>query len=474
MSKSLPSSYEKLQSNTSDRARWATLAEREISAHFEEWGNCQSSYDATFKSPKHIGSGTYGSVYKAFLSNKKYAKYPIAVKRSANQEINEARRMVLVSSIVEAGYNPHFSLLFTHFHCEEAKSRVQPNSLSYLESVPVIKKLQERYQELAAISKKDATLLAEYEEIPRRINKIIKERMPTVEEIKWISNVKHSLATKLGTTLESPSLLGTQASSLENSIRTLQGGVRGNGNEFAMFKVADYIFKEMVARRQESAQTKPYELFAMEYIDGQTLFDWIKSKPPQPAIISCIFQTCMALLSLLSYFGIVQNDLNMNNIMYNKVPAQTTYSYRIGDVVYTVPLHGHLFKVIDFGLSTNVNHKPYCEGAEWFTKCTAWSRDFLEFFYKLGVQYVYYAGSEVGKWCMYGYNLFAKGAPKSVDAVVDILNTLFSADVMKQHGLKPINTREDGDMVFDVVATQERRQQVMNIALHKRWIENAQ
>lgn len=464
---SLPSSYEKLQASISDRARWATIAEREITANFEEWGSCQASYETTFKSAKEVGAGTYGVVYKTFLKNNRYP-YPIAVKRTLGQEIEEAKRMVLVSSIAEAGFNPHFTMLYSHFHCEEMKSRVR-TGLSYLESVPVIKQLQQRHQELAAISNKSADLLAVYEDIPRQINTIIKERVPTVEEINWITGVKHALATKLGTLLESPSI--ATPSSIE-SISILQT-TNPNGNELAMFKVADYLFKEMLNRRQEIGQVKPYEFISQEFIDGQTLFDWIKSKPPQRAIISCIFQVCMAILSLLSYFGIVQNDLNMNNIMYNNVPKHTTYSYRVGDVVYSVPLHGKLFKIIDFGLATTVNHKPYCVGNDWFQKCTGFNRDFLEFFYKVSIQYVYYVGSDIGKWTSYAYNLFLSKAPNSVDDVVEIIHNIFSADTMKKYELIPIkiSTPSTSD-TFEVIANPDRRKKVMNIALQKKYIEN--
>jgi len=464
--KGLPSSYEKLQASISHRAKWATIAEREITENFEEWGSCQASYETTFKSAKEVGAGTYGVVYKTFLKNNRYP-YPIAVKRTLGQEIEEAKRMVLVSSIAEAGFNPHFTMLYSHFHCEEMKSRVR-TGLSYLESVPVIKQLQQRHQELASMSEKNIELSAEYEEIPRKINRIIKERVPTVEEINWITGVKHALATKLGT-LESPSITH---SSLENSIRILQT-TESKGNEIALLKVADYLFKEMLNRREEFGKVKSYEFFAIEFIDGQTLFDWIKSKPPKEAIISCIFQVCMALLSLLSYFEIIQNDLNMNNVMFTHVPKGAIFTYKVGEVVYSLPLYGKLFKIIDFGLATTVNHKPYCVGADLFQKCTPWNRDVLEFFYKISIQYVYYVGSDIGKWTSYAYNLFLNKAPKSVDKVIEIINNIFSTETMKTYGLEPIliSTHPTPD-TFEVIANQDRRKKVMNIALSKRWIEN--
>ena len=65
-------------------------------------------------------------------------------------------------------------------------------------------------------------------------------------------------------------------------------------------------------------------------------------------IIAALFQITIILATYQKLFNFTHNDLHTNNIMYIKTDLEYIH-YKLNDIIYKVPTHGRIFKLIDFG-----------------------------------------------------------------------------------------------------------------------------
>jgi hypothetical protein len=93
----------------------------------------------------------------------------------------------------------------------------------------------------------------------------------------------------------------------------------------------------------------PVQVIAMEHcedtldnliLDGLTTEEWF----------SALMQIIMTLITYQKVYSFTHNDLHTNNVMYIKTSQKFIY-YKYNGVVYKVPTHGRIFKIIDFGRS---------------------------------------------------------------------------------------------------------------------------
>lgn len=63
---------------------------------------------------------------------------------------------------------------------------------------------------------------------------------------------------------------------------------------------------------------------------------------------SIIFQIYCAIFVMFSLFGIKHNDLHISNIMF-KITNKKFIYYKLGEILYKVPSHGFVIKIIDWG-----------------------------------------------------------------------------------------------------------------------------
>lgn len=78
--------------------------------------------------------------------------------------------------------------------------------------------------------------------------------------------------------------------------------------------------------------------------------------------ISCLLQVIFTLTLYQKKYNFTHNDLHTSNIMYVETKKKYLY-YKIAEVVYKVPTHGKIYKIIDFGRSiyTFNNHLFYSD-----------------------------------------------------------------------------------------------------------------
>jgi hypothetical protein len=70
--------------------------------------------------------------------------------------------------------------------------------------------------------------------------------------------------------------------------------------------------------------------------------------PSTAAAFGITFQIAHAMLAAFVSFGVSHNDLHRQNVMGVRVPPDTVYEYDVFGTRYVVPLHGWLWKLIDF------------------------------------------------------------------------------------------------------------------------------
>jgi hypothetical protein len=90
----------------------------------------------------------------------------------------------------------------------------------------------------------------------------------------------------------------------------------------------------------------PIVTTVMEACKG-TLYQLFEADPDPDHHMAYLAQVIFALSYMQRTIGFVHNDLHGNNVMY--VPTDKAYLYyNLEGVVYRVPTHGHLIKLIDF------------------------------------------------------------------------------------------------------------------------------
>ena len=90
---------------------------------------------------------------------------------------------------------------------------------------------------------------------------------------------------------------------------------------------------------------------ALLELNETTLSEFLETGPPQlprAVVYGITFQIAHAMLAAFVAFGVSHNDLHRQNIMGVRVPPDTVYEYDVFGTTYRVPLHGWLWKLIDF------------------------------------------------------------------------------------------------------------------------------
>lgn len=93
----------------------------------------------------------------------------------------------------------------------------------------------------------------------------------------------------------------------------------------------------------------PVQVIAMEHCED-TLDNLILEKLTTEEWLSALMQIIMMLITYQKVYSFTHNDLHTNNVMYIKTSQKFIY-YKYNEVVYKVPTHGRIFKIIDFGRS---------------------------------------------------------------------------------------------------------------------------
>ena len=93
----------------------------------------------------------------------------------------------------------------------------------------------------------------------------------------------------------------------------------------------------------------PVQMIFLEKCDG-TIDELFESGLDEKHAASALFQVIMTLIVYQRAFNFTHNDLHTNNIMYQNTEKMFLY-YKIQGVLYKVPTHGKIFKIIDFGRS---------------------------------------------------------------------------------------------------------------------------
>ena len=479
--------YSQLQLHISARIKWSSCVEQLTRKQFQQWADCQKSYEKTFISwskfqSSYINQGVYGKVFKMRIKDKKAPPFPIAIKRSFGQEIDEARYMVRVTALVEAGVNPHFTMLYSHFHCEEGAYQPKTQDISYLDALKQIEELEERRKQLRLRRFLSYPDRIEYQStIPKKIKSLIQQRVPRIEEIQWVAQMKSSALREYKQNEKQLSIDTDTDTEKSKELQARQNYL------LDVLKKSTLLLRDMLEKRKESAGTKPYEIFVMEYNDGH-LWDWIQKRRSTAQLFSMAFQVCMALVSLVSYWDMVQNDLNLKNIMYVRITHKPLhrkwYAYKIGrDHIFQAKYHGYLFKVIDFGLATSINQEKdvYCVGGKKRKECTVYNRDLVEFFYHL--KHLNNLPKKFKKWVHQTYNILIRNPVFTMNQLthqmVQIVQTIPSdivrsvrPDRFSNSNTTTTTTTKNNRAWFQITATPSTKSQVHQKAALKKWFEN--
>ena len=243
---------------------------------------CDEIWKIFFQKSKHIDSGTYGDVFVTHLPQ--FQNVPVVVKRTKRINLNEVIPSLLVSALVECGANPHFNILYGHVHCENklSKSVTSQRDIPWVEGE---KQLQLLHSELKQNPSKKTVILNQMAKIEQRM-------FPTkenVEKLRLFKNQKEKQLNELSTTV-----VFFERQKHENDMKILDA--------------LNDTFMYMQEIRSQINTT--YELLIMEFADYS--FDNIlKPTVLLHVHISSIFQVCMGFLSMISIFGIVQNDMHL-------------------------------------------------------------------------------------------------------------------------------------------------------------------
>jgi hypothetical protein len=92
----------------------------------------------------------------------------------------------------------------------------------------------------------------------------------------------------------------------------------------------------------------PVQMICLEKCAGTFDELFVKNKMTPENGASALFQVIMSLLAFKKAFKFTHNDLHTNNIMYIETKTEHLY-YKYAGIMYRVPTHGRIFKIIDFG-----------------------------------------------------------------------------------------------------------------------------
>jgi len=94
----------------------------------------------------------------------------------------------------------------------------------------------------------------------------------------------------------------------------------------------------------------PVQTTVMQKCEG-TLYKLFKENPESEKRIAWLAQVVFALAFAQRNYGLVHNDLHVNNVMYVSTPREYMY-YNVAGRQYRVPTFGYLMKIIDFDRAT--------------------------------------------------------------------------------------------------------------------------
>jgi hypothetical protein len=368
--------YKEIQSSIEKRRSIANLVVTQLRETFVPGTPCDTQWKylfstSSFDSSPQLGKGNYGAA--RLISLKNIPGLNLAIKRTRKMEFDEVYYSLLAGSLPEVGANPHFNMFYMHLHCEEGGTALYKTLKHKLID------WKDANSKIVALSKKPQT-----EDIKRQIIEIERLAYPSLDDIRFFHGYK------LQREQEFHRLYGhLDRKEYPSDVRELM----------KQFNSTYRIMQEV-----RSKYHKPYEYLLMELAEsGNSFQSFIHSAPPAKELISVSFQVCMAAISLVAFFGIVQNDLLMSNITYNQVNPDVYYVYKIGRIYIKVPLYGKLVKIFDFGLTTDTDtfYKPtlpdqlpthWCVGgrgvgSEDKLACSAFVRDILEYFTRLDDEY---------------------------------------------------------------------------------------
>lgn len=110
---------------------------------------------------------------------------------------------------------------------------------------------------------------------------------------------------------------------------------------------------EPLARQEIYAIFKdfPVQITFIEHLDGT--MDSLMEGPTRDdsAWLADIFQVMFALAVMQKEYNMIQNDLHTNNVMYSNTDKPYLY-YSVDGIIYRIPTHGRIMKVLDFGRAT--------------------------------------------------------------------------------------------------------------------------
>jgi hypothetical protein len=356
-----------------------------------------------FNPAKHLGTGSYGRVFSAHFklrgeSNRvitprnHWLSWPVAIKLTKDMSEFEVRTMIKTSSLVQAEISPHFITLYGSFICNSRK--YQPSS-QVLARFPSLTMLYEQYKKHKQWDILHRPGLPHENPHHSDLMQTLASYCPTLEELhyirqkivthkfEWLHNPHPTTTTTTTTTTDSPTL-STHLTSM------------------TQIDELEHLYN--LAIKQRLSMEHLYEMIIMERAH-HNLYEWVSKSHSINLWCSLIVQVIMGCLSLQSYCDVIQNDLTWKNIVYNQVDSTIRYCYQIGNTFFDIALHGHLFKIIDFGLSVSTQEWPnlkmgdlkrWCvdgdldnnrwhnSDTKWcYAKCSFVTRDINEFIYNL-------------------------------------------------------------------------------------------
>lgn len=428
-------SYKDIQSSIDKRISIANLVVSQLKQTFVPRTPCDTQWrhlfsSSSFDSSPVLGKGNYGAA--RLISLKQVPGLNLAIKKTRKMEFNEVYYSLLAGSLPDVGANPHFNMFYMHLHCEEGES-------------VLYKAFKSKLIDWKEAESRIRTLLSkpQTESVKRQINEIEKFAYPSLDDIQFFHGYK------LQREQEFNRLYGhlDKKDIPSDVLRTMN-----------LLKTTYHLMQTT-----RSKYHKPYEYLLMELAESGNAFQkFIHAAPPAHQLISASFQVCMAAISLVAFFDIVQNDLLLSNITYNQVNSDVYYVYKIGKLFLKVPLYGKLVKVFDFGLTTDTEtfYKPtlpnklpthWCvggrgTGSEDQLQCSVFVRDILEYFFRLGDEYGCpipnacntNTDNNILDWIDHAHQLAQNVKTDSLSSAVVLIINIFSPDTLRRYNLPTV------------------------------------
>jgi hypothetical protein len=439
--------YAHIQSSVSSRANTSDKITKTLKLGFNPNNTCTQNWDDLLvinktQSISH-NAGEHGKFFGNYL--KGYPDVPVGIKQTNELELFEVKQTLLTGALVEVGANPHFNMLYAHLHCEDKNTPKfladKPNLVAWKEGLKQVEQLNARI--------KSTTNTNEVKMLEEERNRIFMNLYPSTEDVNRIRQLKMEKERQFDETYATVSPEERTDEVSKNDIMLMAS------------LQSTYDHMQQIRSRYHSA----YELIFMEYATGE--FDeWIDKNPRPEQLISATFQMCVGFLSYMAFFKSVQNDMLLHNVMYNYVDPGVFYVYKIGSLYLKVPLHGHLFKLIDFGLATTVKnfYKPteqgkvathWCPGGRGSKnqpndklQCSVYVRDILELFYNLsihntlsddtGVSLAVKFDNRVRDWVKYAHKEAQKITNDHISSPINLIINIFSSETLKKFQLPPV------------------------------------